>query len=65
MTGRLEGAVAIVTGGAQGIGAAYARGMAAEGASVVIADVLDTTPLVAEITAGQGRATPSAKSTYW
>ncbi len=56
MTGRLDGAVAIVTGGAQGIGAAYARGMAAEGASVVIADVLDATPLVDEITGRQGRA---------
>jgi len=56
MTGRLEGAVAIVTGGAQGIGAAYARGMAAEGASVVIADVADATPLVDEITGKQGRA---------
>ncbi len=56
MTGRLDGAVAIITGGAQGIGAAYARGMAAEGASVVIADVLDATPLVDEITGGQGRA---------
>jgi len=56
MTGRLDGAVAIVTGGAQGIGAAYVRGMAAQGASVVVADVLDATPLVSEIAAGQGRA---------
>ena len=29
---RLEGKVAVVTGGAQGIGAAYARALAAEGA---------------------------------
>lgn len=35
----LEGRVAIVTGGAQGIGAAIARGLAAEGAEVVIADL--------------------------
>ena len=35
----LEGKVAIVTGGAQGIGAAIARGLAAEGAEVVIADL--------------------------
>ncbi len=39
--GRLVGRVAIVTGAAQGIGAAYATGMAAEGAKIVIADVLD------------------------
>jgi len=36
---RLEGKVAIVTGGAQGIGEAYSVGMAREGAKVVIADV--------------------------
>ncbi len=44
--GRLDGRVAIVTGGAQGIGAAYAKGMAAEGAKLVIADVLDGTNVV-------------------
>jgi NAD(P)-dependent dehydrogenase (short-subunit alcohol dehydrogenase family) len=35
----IEGKVAIVTGGAQGIGRAYALGFAAEGASVVVADI--------------------------
>jgi len=35
----LEGKVAVVTGGAQGIGAAIARGLEAEGAEVVIADL--------------------------
>lgn len=39
MTGALDGKVAIVTGGAQGIGAAIARGLEAEGASVVVADL--------------------------
>ncbi|WP_430332021.1 SDR family NAD(P)-dependent oxidoreductase [Rhodococcus sp. ACT016] len=39
--GRLQGKVAIVTGGAQGMGAATARVMAAEGARVVVADVAD------------------------
>jgi NAD(P)-dependent dehydrogenase (short-subunit alcohol dehydrogenase family) len=36
---RLDGKVAVVTGAAQGIGAAIARGLAAEGAEVVIADL--------------------------
>jgi NAD(P)-dependent dehydrogenase (short-subunit alcohol dehydrogenase family) len=36
---RFEGKVAIVTGSAGGIGEAYARALAAEGASVVVADL--------------------------
>ncbi len=53
MTGRLEGKVAVVTGGASGIGAASARRFAAEGARVVVADLLaDAGRAVAEEAGG-------------
>ena len=39
MAGRLEGRVALVTGAAKGLGAATARGMAAEGAPVALSDI--------------------------
>jgi NAD(P)-dependent dehydrogenase (short-subunit alcohol dehydrogenase family) len=41
MSHRLDGKVSIVTGAAQGIGAYYARGLAGEGAKVILADVKD------------------------
>jgi 3alpha(or 20beta)-hydroxysteroid dehydrogenase len=41
MAGRLDGKVAIVTGGARGTGEATARRFVQEGARVVLADVLD------------------------
>jgi 3-oxoacyl-[acyl-carrier protein] reductase len=40
MAGRLDGKVAIVTGGARGIGGEIATAFAAEGADIVIADLL-------------------------
>ena len=53
---RLAGKVAIVTGGARHIGAVYARKLAAEGAAVVIADVLDGDEVVREIEKGGSKA---------
>jgi len=38
---RLEGQVALITGAARGIGQAYAQRLATEGASIVVADILD------------------------
>ncbi|MBE9373816.1 glucose 1-dehydrogenase [Saccharopolyspora sp. HNM0983] len=39
--GRVDGKVAIITGGSRGMGAAHARSLVAEGAKVVIGDILD------------------------
>lgn len=57
--GRFDDKVAIVTGAAGGIGEAYARALAAEGASVVVADIDQDrgTATAADITgAGGGQA---------
>jgi NAD(P)-dependent dehydrogenase (short-subunit alcohol dehydrogenase family) len=51
---RLAGKVAIVTGGAVGIGRHYSRALAAEGARVMIADIEDGKPLADEIAARHG-----------
>ncbi|CAN6286295.1 unnamed protein product [Urochloa humidicola] len=53
---RLDGKVAIVTGGASGIGAAAARLFASSGATVVIADIQDALGEAVAASAGAGRA---------
>ena len=55
---RLKDKVAIVTGGAHGMGEAEARLFAKEGAAVVIADMLSAEgeAVAADISASQGRA---------
>jgi len=52
--GRLDGRVAIVTGGAKGIGRHYSFALAAEGARVMIADIVDGAAVAAEIAAKHG-----------
>jgi Dehydrogenases with different specificities (related to short-chain alcohol dehydrogenases) len=47
--GLLDGKVVIVTGAARGIGRAYCEGVAAEGAAVVAADILDCADTVAAV----------------
>jgi 3-oxoacyl-[acyl-carrier protein] reductase len=55
---RFDDKVAVVTGAAQGIGEAYARALAAEGAAVVVADVNDEagTSVAKQIVEDGGRA---------
>ena len=54
--GRLDDKVAIVTGGARNIGAVYAAALAAEGARVVVADVLDGADTARSIREAGGQA---------
>jgi NAD(P)-dependent dehydrogenase (short-subunit alcohol dehydrogenase family) len=56
VSGRLQDKVAIVTGGGSGIGAAIARALHAEGASVVVADVSGAQAEVAEQLGDRGLA---------
>jgi NAD(P)-dependent dehydrogenase (short-subunit alcohol dehydrogenase family) len=53
---RLEDKVVIITGGAKGIGRAYALGASGEGARVVVADIVDPKPTVQAIEARGGQA---------
>jgi 3-oxoacyl-[acyl-carrier protein] reductase len=56
---RFNGKIAIVTGAGQGIGEAYAKALAREGAAVVVADINGEKgrAVAAEITSGGGKAT--------
>lgn len=54
MTGRLDGEVALITGAARGQGEAEARRFAAEGATVVVTDVLERGETVAEEIRAEG-----------
>jgi NAD(P)-dependent dehydrogenase (short-subunit alcohol dehydrogenase family) len=54
MSGSLEGKVAVVTGAAQGIGNAIAKGLAAEGARIVVADLNRAEEAAAEFEEGVG-----------
>jgi NAD(P)-dependent dehydrogenase (short-subunit alcohol dehydrogenase family) len=53
---RLKGKVAIVTGGARGLGKAYALGLSEEGARMVVTDILDATQVQHEIEEKGGEA---------
>ncbi len=53
---RLDGRVAIVTGGGRGIGVAYCKALAAEGAKVVVSDIVDTERTVNIIKQAGGEA---------
>ena len=61
--GRLNGRVAVVTGGAKGIGRHYSQALAAQGARVMIADIADGRDLADEIAARSG-ANSVASATF-
>jgi 3-oxoacyl-[acyl-carrier protein] reductase len=56
MTGRLDGKVVLVTGGARGLGRAYCVAAAAEGARVVAGDLVDCADTISEVTDAGGEA---------
>jgi NAD(P)-dependent dehydrogenase (short-subunit alcohol dehydrogenase family) len=53
---KLKGKAAIVTGGARGLGKEYALRLCAEGARVVVADILEAAPVMEEIKRRGGEA---------
>src|SRR5262245_62995356 len=66
LDGSLEGRVALVTGGGSGIGAAVSRRLAAEGARVVVADIVGSAAeSVAEEIGGRGVALDVGSAAAW
>ena len=63
--GRVDGKVALISGGARNIGGASARMLVAEGAKVVIGDLLDDegAALAEELCRSSGRARATSTST--
>ena len=53
---RLKGRLAVITGGAKGLGASFAQAMAAEGAHCVIADIASADSVVSTIRNAGGKA---------
>jgi NAD(P)-dependent dehydrogenase (short-subunit alcohol dehydrogenase family) len=51
---RLSDRIAIVTGGAVGLGAVYSKALADEGATVILADIVDAKPVADEIRSRHG-----------
>jgi NAD(P)-dependent dehydrogenase (short-subunit alcohol dehydrogenase family) len=60
---RLDGRVAILTGGAKGIGAHYAGALAAEGARLMIADIADGKHLAEDLTRQHGANSVASRVT--
>ena len=54
--GRFDGKAAIITGSGRGLGAAYAKALASEGAAIMVADIVATGTTVEAITGAGGRA---------
>ena len=52
--GRLDGTVAVVTGGARSLGRAFGEALAAEGAHIAIADISDGSETAAAIANAAG-----------